>query len=132
MAGLVIVFCSYVRNSFVIPQVSTRSNNGYEQTVPETYKMQKGLQPWDAPTTLSWGEWHYSQLLHATESWKCLSNMALQAHNLTWNSLKKSQLVEPKVWLIAVDSTMTPPCSMKIPLRTKKYIYFHWQNYSIF
>ena len=50
--------------------------------------------------------------------------MALQAHNLTWNSLKKSQLVKPKVWLIPVDSTMTPPCSMKVPLRTKKNINF--------
>ena len=60
MAGLVIVFCSYVRNSFVTLQVSTRSNNGYQQTVPETYKMQKGLQPWDGPTTPSWGEWHHS------------------------------------------------------------------------
>ena len=45
MAGLVIVFCSYVRNSFVTPQVSTMSNNGYQQTVPETYKMQKGYNP---------------------------------------------------------------------------------------
>ena len=52
------------------------------------------------------------------------SNMALQAHNLTLNSLKKSQLVKPKVWLIPVDSTMTPSCSMKVPLRTKKIFIF--------
>ena len=52
------------------------------------------------------------------------SNMALQAHNLTLNSLKKSQLVKPKVWLIPVDSTMTSPCSMKIPLRTEKIFIF--------
>ena len=52
------------------------------------------------------------------------SNMALQAHNLTLNSLKKSQLVKPKVWLIPVDSTMTSPCSMKVPLRTEKIFIF--------
>lgn len=51
------------------------------------------------------------------------SNMALQAHNLTLNSLKKSQLVKPKVWLIPVDSTMTSPCSMKVPLRLKKSLF---------
>ena len=52
------------------------------------------------------------------------SNVALQAHNLTLNSLKKSQLVKPKVWLIPVDSTMTSPCSMKVPLRTEKIFIF--------